>query len=485
MCGCSEVRFTDCPKSADILTLHNIARMPDDTKKATIARINLTRSAEKGKKWDPDGDCFICNLHYEGFVGPSRKSPNRIPEYFARPSSSAPVKKKRRVLQRTNREEGQSSSGPSVEESPVGSQSVSDSEVLEAADVLGSSTGKASTSPDADTRVRELSLMNASLHKLNEHLQQEIKALLTQPQRLDVCVLSSSELHMYTGLDRNAFDILLKFLEPVVPSYGNNPEEIHAMRQGVHTHLTTSQKLLMTLMRIRRSLLQEDLAVRFVINQSTVSRTLNTWIPMLARQLEQLIQWPQTTIGPSEGPYIHLPNTVGIIDGTEIFIERPSHLTTQKASWSDYKSHNTAKYLVSIDPFTGVFTFVSPGFSGNASDRFTVEHSGFLDKLKPGQRILADRGFTARDLLARKQAFLAIPSFLRSTGKLSGEEAVQMRKIASVRIRVENAIKRLKDYKIFKNTQPNRVNKKILDDMVIIACALCNLQPSLIKSESI
>ena len=99
--------------------------------------------------------------------------------------------------------------------------------------------------------------------------------------------------------------------------------------------------------------------MRFVINQSTVSRTLNTWIPMLARQLEQLIQWPQTTIGPSEGPYIHLPNTVGIINGTEIFIERPSHLITQKASLSDCKSHNTAKYLVCIDPFTGVFTFFS------------------------------------------------------------------------------------------------------------------------------
>ena len=60
-----------------------------------------------------------------------------------------------------------------------------------------------------------------------------------------------------------------------------------------------------------------------------------------------------------------------------------------------------------------------------------------------------------------------------------------MRKIASVRIRVENAIKRLKDYEIFKNTQPNRVNKKILDGMVTIACVLCNLQPSLIKSESV
>ena len=92
--------------------------------------------------------------------------------------------------------------------------------------------------------------MNASLHKLNEHLQQEGKALLTQLPRQDVCVLSSSELHMYTGLNCTAFDILLKFVESVVPSYDNNPEEIHAMHQGVHTHSTTSQKLLMTLMQI-------------------------------------------------------------------------------------------------------------------------------------------------------------------------------------------------------------------------------------------
>ena len=37
------------------------------------------------------------------------------------------------------------------------------------------------------------------------------------------------------------------------------------------------------------------------------------------------------------------------------------------------------RYLVVIDPFTGVFTFVSPGFSKNASDRFIVENSLFLD----------------------------------------------------------------------------------------------------------
>ena len=61
--------------------------------------------------------------------------------------------------------------------------------------------------------------------------------------------------------------------------------------------------------------------------------------------------------------------------------------------------------------------YISPGFSGNSSDRLTVEHSGLLDELKPDQRILADKGYNAQDLFAQKQCFLTIPSFL-SEGRL-------------------------------------------------------------------
>ena len=99
------------------------------------------------------------------------------------------------------------------------------------------------------------------------------------------------------------------------------------------------------------------------------------------------------------------------------------------------------KYLVSIDPFTGSFNFVSRGFSGNASDRYIIENSSFLNLLLPGQRILADRGFTARDLIVKKKAFLTIPSFLRSSSKYTAQQAMETRFIASVRICVENAIK--------------------------------------------
>ena len=105
---------------------------------------------------------------------------------------------------------------------------------------------------------------------------------------------------------------------------------------------------------------------------------------------------------------------------------------------------------------------------GNSSDRFTVEHSGILDLLKPGQRILADKGYTARDLFARKRCFLTIPSSL-SGGRFSDHEALESRTVAGVRIRLENAIRRLK---ILSDTLSNCTNKKLIDDMVKVTCNL-------------
>jgi len=148
--------------------------------------------------------------------------------------------------------------------------------------------------------------------------------------------------------------------------------------------LSPLQNLLLVLIRLRHNLTQNDLACRFNTEQSLVSQILNYyWIPLLSAHLKGLIKWPQTTLGPTDPPYNLLPNAVGIIDGIEIFIQCSSNLTTQKSSYSGYKSHTTVKYLVAIDTFTGVFIFVSPGFSGSSSDRFTIQHCGILGELKP------------------------------------------------------------------------------------------------------
>ena len=55
-------------------------------------------------------------------------------------------------------------------------------------------------------------------------------------------------------------------------------------------------------------LIINELASHFDIEQSSVSRILNQWIPMLKTQSNILIGWPQTTIGVTNSPYSLLPN---------------------------------------------------------------------------------------------------------------------------------------------------------------------------------
>ena len=61
---------------------------------------------------------------------------------------------------------------------------------------------------------------------------------------------------------------------------------------------------------------------------------------------------------PKVFPKAHHLNLKVIIDCSEVFIERPKFLDVQAATWSDYKSQNTVKFLIGISPI-GCVTFSS------------------------------------------------------------------------------------------------------------------------------
>ena len=92
------------------------------------------------------------------------------------------------------------------------------------------------------------------------------------------------------------------------------------------------------------------------------------------------------------------PCTTVIIDCAETFIQRPTNLKTRSKTFSNYKFHNTAKYLVGVSPH-GQIMFISKAFGGRASHKFIVEKSGFLNYLLPGDEVMADRGLTIEDFL--------------------------------------------------------------------------------------
>lgn len=74
-------------------------------------------------------------------------------------------------------------------------------------------------------------------------------------------------------------------------------------------------------------------------------------------------------------------------------------LNARAQTRSNYKNHNTIKYLVTCSP-TGAVTFLSGGWGGRVSGREITVKCGFLDWIENGDQVLADRGFIVLEEVA-------------------------------------------------------------------------------------
>ena len=174
------------------------------------------------------------------------------------------------------------------------------------------------------------------------------------------------------------------------------------------------------------------------------------------------------------------PTTFDIIDGSEIFIETPNDLHIQSSTWSSYKHHNTAKFLIACTP-NGVISYISPVYVGGISDVELTRVSGFLKTLegKNDISIMADRGFTIKDQLSELGVQLNIPPFLDGRTQLPPDDVKKGRAIASLRIHVERAIGRIKQFAILKGKFPLSMIR-LLNQVVCVCAWLTNFQPVLV-----
>ena len=212
----------------------------------------------------------------------------------------------------------------------------------------------------------------------------------------------------------------------------------------------------MFLTRIRQGLREEDLAVRFNVSQSTVSRIILTWTNFLYFMLGSLPIWPDKETTEENMPESFqktYPNTRVILDCTEIKVQAPSSKVLNSEFYSNYKSVTTFKGLIGISPW-GSVSFVSQLYTGSISDKAITLVSGILDLIEAGDEVMADKGFLINDLLARVQASLVIPPFLGQKGQFTSDEVELTHLIARLRIHVERAIRRIKEYHIWDTVIP-------------------------------
>jgi len=341
-------------------------------------------------------------------------------------------------------------------------------------------------SMDSATSTGTVKKVNESLEKCNKEienlqegnlsLRKEIKILKSPSAMMQG---DNTQTRFYTGLPSFAVFNKLShlFTELVCPGLTG-------------CGLSHSDQLLLVLMKLRLSIPNQDLAYRFRIDVTKVSKVFHVWIDIMARELRQLIVWPDRGIIRENLPRCFKEKymrTTCIIDCSEVFIERPTSLSARAETYSNYKSHNTVKFLIAISP-TGAIIFVSKCWGGRVSDKYLTANSSFIDHLMHGDLVLADRGFDIADDLALVGASLAIPPFTKGKNQLSQSEVERARALSRVRIHVERAIGRLKLlYKILRSTlpislikRPHETDYATIDKILIVCCALCNLHPQLI-----
>ena len=231
------------------------------------------------------------------------------------------------------------------------------------------------------------------------------------------------------------------------------------------------------LTKLRLGTFDQVLADTFNVSVTTVSRTFISWTNFLYFVLGSMPIWPSITKVQRNMPECFrefYPRCRGIIDASEIKVQAPSSMVLNSELYSAYKNHTTYKGNVVISP-SGEIIHVSVLFAGSISDKELVKQSGLLPLLEPGDQLLADKGFVIQDILTPIGCEVAMPAFLSNKGQFSKEELLKSKHIHNLRVHVERAIRRVKEFHYFDRVLPLNAAGSI-NEIWTVACLLTNFQ---------
>lgn len=342
--------------------------------------------------------------------------------------------------------------------------------------------------------------------KVIDRLQLELEGLKTENALLrrqttkgrnvvDKFLKTDAKIRTYTGLpNKKTFNNLVKFVtqkskklrywsgsKKAISTKVRRNFKTSPKKTGPQRKLSVKEELTLVLLKLRTAVTNEMLADLFDISTGGASQVINTWVKFLACELKPLIFWPSKEAIRESLPKSlkHYTNLRCTIDCSEIFIDRPRNLEIQALTWSDYKKHNTVKFLVGIAP-SGMISFLSKAWGGRASDQHITRESGFLDLLEPTDLVMADRGFTIKEDLMVRGATLEIPPPSSGLEQMSKDKVIVTKKIANARIHVERAIGRMKVFSILRKTLPIAL-VPLIDDILVVCAGISNLLPPLVQ----
>ncbi|XP_050554357.1 uncharacterized protein LOC126911390 [Spodoptera frugiperda] len=343
----------------------------------------------------------------------------------------------------------------------------------------------------------ELEVLSLNSISSFTHSESKTETSPSVPSSLTMTSISSNqEMSELDEIKRKieAEDLCRKTLESTLRLIKNNPryyigisKDLYYLIDFIQKHTRLPEEhILLCLKKIRLNTTFSELADQFGMSLSYASKIFMQSIPVIVNVLRPFVIKSNKRAVKQNLPMAFRHkyfNIYCIIDCLEIEIQKPSKSVEQALSWSEYKKANTAKFLISSTP-DGIINYISPGYGGRITDVQLVQDCSFIDGLEQGVSILADRGFKhIEELLLQKGINLVRPPSVPSNSKLSKQDVLKTKQIASLRIHIERVIRRLREFSMLKpHSVVNRKLLKYLDECVVIACALINIQDSIIKN---
>ena len=116
-----------------------------------------------------------------------------------------------------------------------------------------------------------------------------------------------------------------------------------------------------------------------------------------------------------------------------------------------------------------------------SSDSHITMNSGFEDYFEPYDAIMADKGFSnLSSWFAQHKCTLIVPPGKCGESQFRKQDVTKTKEVANRRIHVEQAIRRLKTFKMLRDEMPVSILPHI-DNVLPICQFICNLQGQIAK----
>ena len=163
----------------------------------------------------------------------------------------------------------------------------------------------------------ELSLERETAQRKTAEAALETKRFSVKNWRQDPKVFK-----FYTGFTEEQFCCLLEFLGDRMNNLtywgsssasNSNNEDLGGSKPGPSRKLTAEDELLLVLTRLHVGMLEQDLAVRFVLSQWHVSRIITTWVNAMFQRFKEVDIWPMR-----EQSLANLPEKVRVLSHIKV-----------------------------------------------------------------------------------------------------------------------------------------------------------------------